>query len=256
MALQKVFSKSYADYLRNHINVENYLQESFDYDQTQVHQLYGITHPEGLLEKLDPTQDGDLQTAIAIFEAYPGLTPQFAQQDDLWVYLTHVDLFDYVKKRWPIKDKAEEDTSEKHILNHWHRHPTHFLRTTFAGFWWNVYLTIDEQREDKYELTKTLFNAGLDFRTLRFGELSMIRYRESMIGILEFLLKNPEVYESCFVARGQYISRYFNMIGGTKQLTALDRTFFMNELEKKKDTILSIKSVDDIHNKDIHSFSK
>ena len=61
---------------------------------SQVVRLYGINHPEGLLERLDPSSEGDLQSAIAIYEAYEDITPLFAQQDDLWVYLTHVDLFD------------------------------------------------------------------------------------------------------------------------------------------------------------------
>ena len=31
------------------------------------------------------------------------------------------------------------------------------MRTTFAGFWWNVRLTISPELDDKYELTRYLF---------------------------------------------------------------------------------------------------
>ena len=253
MALQKVFSKSYADYLRNHINVENYLQESFDYDQTQVHQLYGITHPEGLLEKLDPSPEKDIETAIAIYEAYPNLTPDFAQQDDLWIYLTHVDLFGYVKKRWDLNsiDITDEAKAKNFILNHWHHNLTNFLRTTFAGLWWNVKMTVDNDREDPYELTRVMYNCGQDWRIMRFGELSLVRSKESMTGVLEFLKENPEITAEHFDARGQFISRYFNILGGTQQLSFLNREQYKEKLYRIKDRILEINSVEDIHHKQI-----
>lgn len=251
MALQKVFKRGYMDYLKNNIRVADYLQETFPIDKTQVVPLHGLNHPEGLLELLDPSPDGDLQTAIAIYEAYKDITPLFAQQDDLWIYLTHVDLFNYVKRRWAISSNNDEEKQIRFIQNHWFHNPTNFLRTTFAGYWWNVYMTIDETREDKYELTRTMYNCGQDWRIMRFGELALVRNQESMIGVLEFLTENPEIYRENFDARGQFISRYFNVLGGAKQLSSLDRNQFKTILYKLKDRILSIKDVEEIHHKDI-----
>ena len=254
MALQKVFKKGYMDYLKNNIQVANYMKETFPIDSTQVVKLYGVSHPDGLLERLKPSPDSDLQTAIAIYEAYSSLPPLWAQQDDLWLYLTHVDLFEYVKKRWPILLSDEIEKTKRHILNHWFHNPTNFLRTTFAGLWWNVFLTIDESREDKYELTRTMFNCGQDWRIMRFGELSLVRNKESMIGVLEFLTENPEIYQENFDARGQFISRYFNVLGGTKQLSSLNRSQFKNILYKLKDRILNITDVEEIHHKEIRLY--
>lgn len=252
MAEQYVFKKGYIEYLRTHIRVEDYLLEEFPYDRTQVLKLYKIMHPEGLLEKLNPDSSHDIDTAIAIYEAYPNLPLHFAQQDDLWVYLTHVDLFPYVKKRWSLDSVLASKDKEKinnHIINHWHHNLTNFLRTTFAGLWWNVYLTRLDDREDPYELTKIMYDCGQDWRIMRFGELSLVRSKESMIGVLEFLRDNPDVYKTHFDARGQFISRYFNLLGGSQQLSAMDRYFFKDKLESLKDRIIEITSVDDIHNK-------
>lgn len=256
MALQKVFKKGYVDYLRKNINLDDYRQDEFPIDESQVINLFNVEHPEGLLEKLVPTPKGDLQSAIAIYEAYPNLTPLVAQQDNLWVYLTHVDLFPYVKQRWKIPnyDPADKDSVTKaknFVINHWHHNLTNFLRTTFAGLWWNVYLTRDETRENPYELTKVMYDCGQDWRIMRFGELSLVRYRESMIGILEFLAENPDIYKNNFDARGQYISRYFNILGGTQLLSYMDRTYFKNKLESIKDKIVKITSVEQIHHRDI-----
>ena len=123
MALQKVFKPDYIQHLRNDINIEDYLGDRFPFDDSQVRYLSLIRAPENLMSCLDSSTGGDLKTAIAIYEAYSQLTPIFAQKDDLWIYLTHVDLFQYVKERWPIgpvMDTGDEVKIKNHIINHWH----------------------------------------------------------------------------------------------------------------------------------------
>ena len=246
MELQKVFNRSYMEMLRSHIDISNYQKEEFPFDKTQVRMLANVYKPEGLLEKLDPNPKNDLQTAIEVYKAYKDIQPLLASMPDLWTYLTHVDLFPYVRKRWP------DINDEQYVINHWFKHSTHFLRTTFAGLWWNVYLTEDPEREDPFELTKVMYDCGQDWRMMRFGELSLIRRKEAMIGVLEFLKENPDVMNNYFAARGQYISRYFNMLGGVVQLSYLDRNYFKEKLESIKDQILQIRSVDEIHHHEVN----
>lgn len=241
MALQKVFKRGYMDYLKNNIRVADYLQETFPIDKTQVVPLHGLNHPEGLLELLDPSPDGDLQTAIAIYEAYPDISPLMAQQDDLWVYLTHADLFQYVKKRWPnIETGGKTKDPIGYITNHWFGNHQFFLRTTFAGLWWNIYLTIDDSRSNKYELSEFLFK-NQEFRTTSFGELPLIRHREAMIGILEFLKENQSLFESGFNGKARYIRHLFDVIGGYKNLSSLKRDYFKSTLYKYLNTLATIR---------------
>lgn len=246
MELQRVFKHSYMEDLRRHIHISDYQQEQFPYDKTKTKHLANVYHPDGLLDKMDP--DDDYKSAVALFEAYKNLTPLVASLPDLWVYLTHVDLFPYVQERWP--KVMEEDVDEKYIINHWHEN-SYFMRTTFAGFWWHTYLTYDEKRTNPYELTEILFK-NQDFRILRFGELNLIRYRPAMQGVLEYLLENPDVMENAFAARGQYISRYFNLIGGTKDLAFMNKDYFKSVLERIKLNLMKITSIDDVQNKAIN----
>ena len=245
MELQKVFKHSYMDMLRKNVNISDYQQEEFPYDATQVKRVANVYQPEGLLDRMDPTDD--FKSAVELFKAYKDLTPLVASLPDLWVYLCHVDLFPYVQKRWP--KVMTDDVDEQYILNHWHENQ-HFMRTTFAGLWWHVYLTYDEEESNPFELTEILFRSQ-DFRTLRFGELGLIRHREAMIGVLKFLLDNPDIFDKAIDARGQYISRYFNMLGGTKMLSALSRDYFYNKLMSLKPTLLNIKSISDVQYKSI-----
>ena len=245
MELQKVFKHSYLEYLRKHIDIKNYQGEQFPYDQSKTKSLANIYKPEGLLDRLDP--EDDYVTSIELYKAYSSISPLVASLPDLWVYLSHVDLFPYVQKRWP--KVMEKDVDVKYIQNHWHEND-HFMRTTFAGLWWHVYLSYDESRQNPFELTEILFKSQ-DFRTLRFGELGLIRHKPAMIGVLEFLLENQEIMKTAFDAKGQYISRYFNMLGGIKPLAFMDKEFFKQTLEEIKPKLLNIKSTNDVQNKTI-----
>lgn len=245
MALQKIFTPSYTQYLKNNIQVENYIKEQFPYDTSQVKNLSGVLHQENLLSKLDPTPGGDIATAIAIYEAFENISPVFAQQEDLWVYLAHVDLFEYVKERWAIPSDISDEDKINHIEHHWFRDKFQFMRTTFAGFWWNVYLTISPELEDKYELTKYLFK-NTEFRTSSFGELPLIRYEGAMKGILKFVRDNESMFSSGFNAKARYMRHLFNILGGYKNIASLPSEYFYNTLNKKKEIIKDIHEAKDV----------
>ena len=243
MALQKVFKETYIEALKSNILPENYAGDVFPFDESQIRYLANIEHPEGLLEKMNP--ENDLESAIAIYEAYKNLTPLSASKIELWVYLTHVDLFNYVQKRWPNVLNGTADV--KYIQEHWFRSSDGIIRTTLANLWWSVWGSVDESREDKYELTRMLFRHE-EVRTRNFGASTLFRHREAIIGILEFLVENPDVSDVHFIGRCIYITRYFNRLGAVKQLAYMDRDFFKNELMKKKPVLLSITSRDQVLN--------
>ena len=244
MSLQKVFKDTYVNALRTNIVVGNYALEEFPYDESKVRYLANVEKPEGLLEKLEI--DNDFNSAIALYEAYEEITPLIASKQDFWTYLTHVDLFPYVQKRWSNVLSGSADTS--YIEEHWFYSKGGAIRTTLMGLWWSVYCSVDYSRGDnKYELTKLLFKHA-DFRTRRFGNSTLFRHKEAVIGILEFLNENRDVHDSYFEGRFLYITKYFNRLGAVKQLAYLDRNFFKSELCRIKSTLLNIRSREDVLN--------
>lgn len=245
MALQKVFTPEYILKLKNGINPADYMESAFPADMAKTRSLVGIQQTEGLLDKLDPTSGGDLTTAIAIYEAFEGLNPVFAVQDDLWVYLTHVDLFNYVKQRWPIPTDGSIEEQINYIEHHWFRDRFQFMRTTFAGLWWNVRLTVSPETEDRYELTRYLFK-NTEFRTSSFGELPLIRHEAAMKGILEFVRDNEDIFESGFNAKARYIRHLFDILGGYKNLACLPKEFFYKTLDSKKDVLKEVHEAKDV----------
>ena len=115
------------------------------------------------------------------------------------------------------------------------------MNTTLMGLWWAVYCTVDESRgeEHKYDLTDTLF-ISKDFQ-IRFGSSVLFRHKEAVVGILEYLYDNPEIFSESTKRRSQYITKHFNSLGAVRQLAYFNRDFFKKELEKIKGTLLNIR---------------
>ena len=243
MELQKVFKHSYMDELRKNIHISDYQGESFPYEPSKVKTLANVYRPDGLLERLDP--DDDFSSAIEIYEAYESVTPLLASLPDLWVYLSHVDLFPYVQNR--NSEVLSPDVTEEYIVDHWFKNKVSLFRMALPSAWWSVYLSIDKTRKNPYELTEILFK-NQELRTNSFGPLTLIRHREAMIGVLEFLQQHPDLLVDGMNMRAQYIRKLFNLVGGYKRLEYMDRDFFKNELEKRIDIISRKFSREDIQN--------
>ena len=241
MQLQKTFKESYMKTLRDAVKsgvaIPLYKADSFEVDTTQVKRLANVYAPDGLAEKLDKIGENEFKSAIAIYEAYINISPLLASNEAFWAYLTHVDLFSFAQKRWP--KVKENDCSSEYIIDHWFIGSNGLLRNAVASMWWSVYNTVDEERENKYELTEILFK-NYTLRVITFGSYSLIRHREAMIGILSFLKDNPEVMNAAFEVRGRFISKYFNRLGAVKQLAYMKRDFFYDICVTMKDKIISI----------------
>lgn len=96
---------------------------------------------------------------------------------------------------------------------------------------------INEPAEkERYEITDFLFNQ-IHYRKLVGSTL--FRHKEAVIGIIEFLMENPEITNSYAKWRIGLIIKYFNQSGAVKVLSYFKRDFFKAELEKKKDALLN-----------------
>lgn len=255
MQLQKTFKEGYMKTLRDAVksneSIPLYGADSFEVDATQVKRLANVYAPENLAEKLDEVWENDLQAAIAIYEAYKNISPLLASNEAFWAYLTHVDLFSYAQKRWP--KVKEPDCGPEYIIDHWFVGSQGLLRNAVASLWWGVYNTVDETRENKYELTEVLFK-NYTLRIVAFGSTMLIRHREAMIGVLSFLLDNPDITNNALEYRGQFITKYFNRIGAVKQLASLKRDFFYSTCEQMKDKILSVTSRDKLKDESLYNY--
>lgn len=233
MAKQLIFKDKYVQRLKNNLNVEFYKGNEFVYDNNQVLWLQNIEKTERLIDELDVKDD--CKTAIAIYEAFQKLEPIQASDERLWVYLTHIDLYPYMVKRWDTVQKGTAKNGKEYILEHWFLSSSaqsSLMRHALAGLWWAVYLSVDESRgEKKYDLTKILFRQ-LDFPTRTLGTYKLGRHKEAVIGILEFIQENEELFKTKFEDKTRFVTKHLNLIGGVKLISYYDRHFFKSELQK------------------------
>ena len=244
--LQNTFTTSYVAKLANEvkaeISIDKYSAEEFEYDKSALKFVARVYKPDNLLEQM-LSAENDFDAAIILYEAYKDIPLVLASNEAFWAYLCHVDLFEYCKKRYPVRNQNEIS----HILDHWFFGKGH-SRNTLAQLWWGVHETIDEDNpEDPYHLTRVFF-INYSFRVLWLTV--MLRTKQGLLGILDFLKENPDITNKAFEYRGLFIAKYFNRLGGSKQLSSLPRDFFKNELDKIKDTILSITSKEQVSNVD------
>lgn len=232
MALQKILTQKYIDSVftevSNGVGLNRFKEDAFPYDESKLLVIPNMKAPENLSDKMVPTTDGDYQSAIALYEAYKTLTPLQAIQSQFWESLSLVDLFPYMRDRWGLKSKKDELDLKKNILNHFSTKSHGYIRQGLAGLWWLVYLTVDNESENPYDLTEMLFK-NYTLRFIRFGAGKIIQNKEAAIGILQYLKDNEKNISSMeSVANG--LTSYFNKLGAVKQLSFMDRHFFYHEM--------------------------
>ena len=248
MMKQLIFREKYVQLLKERLSHEEYLKhyssKDFIYDKRQVLTLPNIDTTTDLLSKLDANDD--YKTAISIYEAYKNLAPIQASDERIWVYLAHVDLYPYMIERRPEVFKGSSSNPSKYILDHWFLSSTSqssLLRHKLPRLSWAVFLSIDETRgENKYNLTKILFRQ-IDFATRTLGTYKLGRHKEAVLGILEFIEENGDLFKRKFEDKTRFITKYLNFIGGLKPLSYYDRYFFKSELEKIREKISSIGTI-------------
>lgn len=247
MQYQNLFKSSYVEELRRGVTdgslVDYYKSASFEYDTEKVIFSPLIRRPEGL-ELLLPegSKLNDAENAKRIFRAFQFLTPLQASDTRLWTYLAHVDLYPYMSARWSVVKDGEAKDPSGYILSHWFiSSPSqgNLVRHALAGLWWSAYLSHDASRDDPFELTDVLYTQ-LDLATRTLGTYKLARYKPAVLGILEFIKKNPELFKDRFESKQRFVTKHLNQIGGVKPLPFFDKDFFIDTLDSARKRIEAV----------------
>ncbi len=199
-------------------------------------------------KKINDYRTADFECGKLLYENLK-ITQREASDIDFWNYLHHFDMYKYIHTRWSEIENPSKTSQKKYILSHWlmtFSSQRHLIVYPLTTLWWSFHLTFDETKEDPYELTKIYFKNNR-YRTVTFGGSSYVRHKEAILGILEFFKDNniPETKDN-----GDKISKYVNLLGGTKPLSFFNREWFKEQLflnfknliqTEKKEDILDVK---------------
>lgn len=236
--LQYIFQKDYVAELKKAVkegNISAYKKDAFDYNKDAAFPG-NVNRDDALLTNmLQYTKPSDdYMAGKVLYEAFPNLNREQGSYEPFWAYLSHVDLYPYMIKRFC---NGEAPSLVDVNINWWH---SSLMRRGLSNLWWSVKQTILEEETDpekRYHYTEYLFKR-LDFRQRRLGSSTLFRHKEAVIGILKYLEENVTDY---FEGRSNFIIMYFNKQATLKQLAACDRNYFYDELCRIQNDINTVK---------------
>ena len=189
------------------------------------------TFKSNLNQKSNDFRKADFECAKLLYESIK-ITPKQASDIDFWSYLHHFDMYKYIHLRWNEIESPSKSSRETYINRHWLMtlsSQKHLINYPLTTLWWSIHLTIDDSMDDPYELSKIYFNNNR-YRTVTFGGSSYVRHKEAILGILEFY-KIHDIKET--KENGDRISKFVNLLGGTKPLGFFKKEWFVKQLEMK-----------------------
>lgn len=190
-----------------------------------------INVAESLTQRVDPSSD--FETAIALFEAFPNLNALEASSAGFWTHLTHIELWDYMHKRFPLENLSL-DARRDRIKKKWflgEPSQSSLIHHPLAGLWWGAKLTVAPERgaAGQYDFTRILYR-NLDVPTRTLGTYELGRLPAAIKGILGYVYEHPEDFKHEYEAKMRGIMRLLNSIGGVLQLGCLDEAFFKEQI--------------------------
>jgi hypothetical protein len=212
----------------------------FDFNETDIEESNIAITTENVGKELleiyqtykSETQKADFECAKFLYENIE-LTPNQASNANFWNYLHHFDMYKYIQERW----KSQGNLST-HIKRHWLLNLTsqkHLINYPLTTLWWSIHLTINKENIDNpYNYTKIYFSNNR-FRTASLGGVSFVRHQDAIFAVLEFLNTHRTrlTKDITYTKLGDDISKFINLLGGTKPLTFFNKKWFIEQLEKK-----------------------
>jgi hypothetical protein len=244
-----IFKTGFIDNLQNSIqsNIERYTETEVwadkigDPDAQEINT--SLKYRTDSIDLLLPDEGGhkDVENAIRIHKALPDLTRLNARDPRLWTRLSHVELYNYMVKRWSVsnykgikdKDLGKVDSFIKVRYFVAQSQSRALMRNGIARLWWAAHLTHDKAKSNPYELTAVLFSTLDIAQTIL--ERNMGRSSVILISFLEFLLENNSLLLSGGDLNRQRIrnlAKSLNMQGGICVLDCLQKNYLKDLLRK------------------------
>ena len=169
------------------------------------------------------------------------LTVTQATDVRLWAYLSHIQFWNYMRKRFPVGKGDDTEKQKRYILDHWFvngLNPRNLSRHGISLLWWGAHLTYSNERG--YDLTKEFFSM-LDYtRTIMPGSLG--RSENFRLALLEFVVDNKqEVFSQYRENKIRVLMRKLNYLAGYRMLASLEKEGIKSLLLGYKEELKQVK---------------
>ena len=176
----------------------------------------------------------EFEAGLILYEALAHLTPVQAADIGFWTYLNHNVFYGYVAARWGNiwDDQFNPSNIGNYIINHWiqtNSSQPDLIKYPLSGLWWSFRLTVDNSRDDWYELTR-LFFKNYTMRVIHMGQTKFARHKPAILGVLEYI-KESEAESGSLESAARSIVSYVNQLGGIRPLSYFDKDWFKEKLK-------------------------
>lgn len=173
-------------------------------------------------------EKSDFENAKILFEKLNNkLTPEDADDERLWTYLTHFIFYSYTKARWTNEEKSSEVIRDRFFYEGSGRLAR--TRNAIARLWWIPYLTFNPNgtsEQEKWKYTEAAFSKQEVFVSL--FERNMGSYKNVRDAFLDYILEyRPQSKEI------QFVARKINNLGGVYLLPALSYEKLQEVIKKE-----------------------
>ena len=226
-------------FLKQSNQIKDYfLKASFDcpQDLSLVSRDSELSVDEDVFEKMLKAYKpkAEFEAGKVLFESFR-ISPKQASDIGMWTYLNLHQGYQYVAQRWPgfwKKEDTKSYYSNNYILNHWiqtNATQGELIDYPLSGLWWSFWLTVDESRNDKYELTKMFFE-NATMRTKQLGQANFAGHKPAMLAVLEFMKESGFDKSNRLEEATRAIVPFVNRLGGIRPLTYFDKEWFKMKL--------------------------
>lgn len=153
----------------------------------------------------------DLKNSRIVMKAMSSLTPSLANEEQIWVRLTHVEAFAYSRDRWVLGEPA--DKQSEHILTHFFAPTQTRIRddNALSRLWWNGYIAQHCMPEDP-DRALELLHTRLDVRSNLVERIWLMGRRKLAAGVFRGMEKHGSILDSQESFRN--FMKTLNMMGG------------------------------------------
>lgn len=186
------------------------------FSENDLEKVDGFYEIADISLKNDKTGKFDFENSKLLFETLRFLTPEAADDQRLWVYLSNCYFYEYTVARW-LTTKSSREVFARRLLYEGNGRGAR-TRNSISRLWWTAYLTLETSNgSDDWSLTKAIF----EMQDLQVGllERNMGSYPNILKGFLKFYIEKKADFNSTII---QQVLKELNNIGGVYNLPSLD----------------------------------
>lgn len=260
---QKIFTKKYYEELEARLgeNMPKYTDPNFSWEEEAKDNIIELDFEapdlSGMLDYADSHEaKDDGKAAKILFLAYHNLTPLQAAQRQIWQYLSHVTLYEYMRRRWPTINDA--NCPESYVKEHWF-YGSGLIRNCLEGMYWSVKCSAIDKGNGEYDFTYTDFFFSIQkIRDRGIGAATFIMSNPALVrGMLKFYMdelkkqennkskrddepKEDTVFDKFFEYRTDKCIQLVNKLGGVVDLSTYTESDIYEFLDSNREYIKSV----------------